>query len=452
MSDLKISVKWERLEEGTEEERACFGMLTTSCGDLFLTEGLDCYVDCSRKGPLVSGYHFAEWIAWNWWRLTNEPKPLNPKSEWDLAHRMSAIGAGYIWPNITIFSDRERTVLVAKPTQSQRYVPFRFTTDMPVVVPTLQFEAAAERYIGQIQSQLRAKSVPVTNLDTIWEEIQVERADPKMTARRRLEALLGFDPDEDSSSLVEQLIADASHLGQDAIQEIAADHQDHAVPSATELEGLAKKYGYQISPADMVSLTGFESPPRNKIAAWRLGYMTAQELREQQRLGQNPLDNRRLAELYAVSEKVLEPSENAYFSFSIDDETGKSGELVLRSKWETGRRFDLARLLGDRLTNGLNERLLPATHTYTYRQKLQRAFAAELLCPFEALEEKLRGDYSSEAREDAAHYFKVSERTVTTMLVNHHRLDRDYLGGDLEALEGLAADGYNEQFNKKVMY
>jgi Zn-dependent peptidase ImmA (M78 family) len=71
---------------------------------------------------------------------------------------------------------------------------------------------------------------------------------------------------------------------------------------------------------------------------------------------------------------------------------------------------------------------------YTYRQKLQRAFAAELLCPLSALEEKLGGDYLAEAREDAAHHFAVSERTVTAMLVNHRLLDRDYLDGDPEIL------------------
>jgi hypothetical protein len=39
----------------------------------------------------------------------------------------------------------------------------------------------------------------------------------------------------------------------------------------------------------------------------------------------------------------------------------------------------------------------------------------------------LKGDYSSEAREDAAGYFQVSERAITTLLVNRNRLDRDFL-------------------------
>jgi len=429
--ELNIAINWERLEEGTREEQSCFGLLTIGYGNLVLTEGLDGFVDRIRNGPLVSGYHFAEWIAWNWWRLVSEPKSSQPTPDWELAHRLATIGAGYIWPNITIFSDRQRTVLVTKPTHPQGFTPFRFTADWIVVLPTHQFEASAESFIGQIQSQLRAESLSATNFDQIWEEVLMERADPEMAIRRPLEALLGFDPDE-WPVLVEHLLADAPCLGLDAVQEIAADHQRHNVPTAAEFEELAKKHGSKTNPSDIVQLANMEFPPHPQVPGWQRGYEAARALRGQQRLGLSPLENSRLAEMCAVSATVVAPSEGADFAFSIDDSSGKGGSVVLRSKWETGRRFELARLLGDRLTNNLTERLLPATRAYTYRQKLQRAFAAELLCPFEALEEKLADDYSADAREDAAHYFNVSERTVTTMLVNHRRLDRDYLEGDFE--------------------
>jgi hypothetical protein len=161
---------------------------------------------------------------------------------------------------------------------------------------------------------------------------------------------------------------------------------------------MADAAGSDTRPEDIVQLSHVDLPPRDQIPAWTRGYEAARALREQHKLGLDPLSNQRLAELCAVSAKVLDLSESADLAFSLDDESGKKGRIVLRSKWETGRRFELARLLGDRLTNGLKERLLPATRAYTYRQKLQRAFAAELLCPFSALEEKLAGDYSAEAR------------------------------------------------------
>lgn len=435
--DVEIAMAWERLEDGAEEERRCFGMLTLRHGSVFLTEGVDGFVDRNRRGPLVSGYHLAEWMAWNWWRLVGEPKPQQPTDNWAFAHHLATVGEGYVWPNISVFSDRERTVLMAAPTRPRGFASFRFNVTWTAILPTRRFEAAVDRFMAQIQGQLRAEAVSTTNFDRIWSEVSSERANPAMTARRRLEALLGRDPDEGNQDEILRLLADAKWLGQDAVLEVAADHRPgHPVPTADELAVLSKEYGFDTRLADIVRLSDLDLPARDQVPAWCRGHEVARALRSQSRFGDGPLSNRQLAELCAVSATMLEskePSRAADMAFGLDDESGNTGRVVLRSKWETGRRFELARLLGDRVASGLTERLWPVTRAKTYRQKLQRAFAAELLCPFTALEEKLAGDYSAEAREDAARHFTVSEQTVTTMLVNHRRLDREDLDGDLEA-------------------
>ncbi len=107
--------------------------------------------------------------------------------------------------------------------------------------------------------------------------------------------------------------------------------------------------------------------------------------------------------------------------------------VVLRSRWPTGRRFELARLLADRIVASPHGRLHAATRAYTYRQKMQRSFAAELLSPFEAVDQMLAGDYSGEAQQDVAEHFQVSELTIRILLVNHHRLEREELDEDLGA-------------------
>jgi Zn-dependent peptidase ImmA (M78 family) len=68
----------------------------------------------------------------------------------------------------------------------------------------------------------------------------------------------------------------------------------------------------------------------------------------------------------------------------------------------------------------------------TYRQKMQRSFAAELLSPYAAEDEMLNNDYSVENQKDVAEHFKVSELTIRTPLVNHGRLGREDFDGEFE--------------------
>ena len=70
----------------------------------------------------------------------------------------------------------------------------------------------------------------------------------------------------------------------------------------------------------------------------------------------------------------------------------------------------------------MQERWLPVTDTGTARQKTQRAFATEFLCPILALDEYLNHDFSPEAVEEAGEYFGVSELAVKSHLANHGRI------------------------------
>ena len=434
-ANLEIACHWERLDEGPDEERVSFGLLKISLGDLLFTEGQDGFIECLRPGPLVSGYHLAEWMAWNWWRLTREPRPDAPGADWYPAHCLGTVGAGYLWPNITIYSDRERTALIARPTRPQGFSAFRYTASEAAMIPTRDFEAALDAFVGQVIGKLRAAGLAQTNLEHIWREVQEERADPQVAIQRELEAALGLEPDEGDAGQVQQLLSDAASLGRDAVIELSAGHQPgRKLPTAAELASLAARLGSATRPADMAQITGLDLGQKAKTPAWQQGYQAARALRAQAGLAQQPLADKRLAELCAVSPTVLKSAEPAPLAFGLDEAPQASGRIVLRSGYTTGRRFDLARLLGDRITSGLDERLLPATRARTFRQKRQRAFAAELLCPFDALTAVLSGDYSDQACEDAAQHFQVSPQTLRTLLVNHGFLDRDTLDGDPDAL------------------
>jgi hypothetical protein len=165
----------------------------------------------------------------------------------------------------------------------------------------------------------------------------------------------------------------------------------------------------------------------------RHGAQAAKAIREQEHLGVAPVENSRLAELAGTQAQALARHPGGpTISFALDESPSES-RVVLRSKWETGRRFELARLLGDRIVGPHGARLYPATRAYTYRQKMQRSFAAEFLSPFETVDEMLAGDYSMENQQDVADHFQVSPLTIRTLLVNHGRLQREELDEEFEA-------------------
>jgi hypothetical protein len=431
-SNLTIVADWESLDRGSAEERACFAAIGVTAHNVWLTEGRDAMANRLRHAPLLSAYHLAEWIGWNWWRLRWEPRSRT--EDWAFAHRLSAIGGGYVWPNITIFSDGERTALIAKPTGDRPQTPFRYICDVAAVIPAVEFELEIDRFIDQVLQRLQSEQLSNTNLESIWSDVRNERQDQELARKRKLEALLGRDPDEADPRTVGRLIADAAYLSVPAIEELAADHgQSGQILTADDLRAMAQSEGFDGSPRNAVQLIDAAAWRSNgEIAAWRVGAGAARALRSQQHRGPEPISDARLAEMAGVQTDALESRKRGpNISFALDESFDRS-KVVLRSKWKTGRRFELARLLGDRITSKIG-RLFPATRAYTYRQKMQRSFAAEFLSPFDAVDNMLAGDYSTENQQVVAEHFDVSELTIRTLLVNHGRLEREDLDEAVEA-------------------
>jgi hypothetical protein len=106
---------------------------------------------------------------------------------------------------------------------------------------------------------------------------------------------------------------------------------------------------------------------------------------------------------------------------------GHALKFVPRRRSPIGQRFELARFLGEYLRPSSDKsHWLASTDLKTSRQKYQRAFAAEFLCPIDSLTSFLNGDFSSYAVEEAAYQFDVSEQTVTSLLLNNGYIHRDW--------------------------
>ena len=400
------------------------GVLEVRANDRPLTEGVAHGANDLLRGPNVSGYHMAEWLMWNIWRLRWEAHPEESASGWAFSHRLSSIGEGYVWPNIEISSDGVRAIVSSSPSTGPATGLYRYVGAPALeVVPATELEDAIRRFTDTVLDLLRNADVVDTNLHRLWRDVERERQDPDSARLRRLEARLGCDPDEIAAVEVRAAADSVRDLGAESVEELAADAGWRGVPtmpSVKELTATAKRAGADLCVGDAVTLRATEDEPAwGAVAAWRVGVAAARALRRQEALDGQPIGNERLAELSGTRTATLDKN-NAASDFSFVLASGSHAQVALRSKWATGKRFDLARLLGDRLL-GHDEPLSPATRARTYRQKAQRAFAAELLCPYEAVCDFLGNDRSEERCEDAANHFNVSPLAISALLLNNRR-------------------------------
>ncbi len=438
---LTISLSCEALASGPAEERATFGLLEVTANQQPLTHGVDTELGEVRLGPHIAGYPLAEWLVWNWWRLRWEvvrPSDEEARDRWDFAHRMTTVGEGYVWPNIAIWSDGVQSFLESEKSRDPGNVLFCYTgAEKQEPVPATEMENEIDRFVEDILARLDGQDIHGTNLHRLWSDLETERQQPDIARFRKLEAQLGYDPGEADEAVIHLRLQDASALGPEALGEIAADaaHQSGAAErmiSAQEIAETAQAKGFDVHTGDAAALANVADIARwaAETAPWRIGKQAATRLRDQEALDGQRVSDRKLADFAGTTEAAITDTDRHTegISFLFDPE-GARTRLTLRSKWETGRRFELARLIGDRVLGGemgwAGEPLSPATSAYSYRQKVQRAFAAELLAPFDSVKEMLAGDYDSKDRQnDAAMRFNVSSRVIRTELVNHHLIDR----------------------------
>ncbi len=416
------------------EEAATSGILSISANGTSLTEGVSFDDEALQPGPLVAAYPLAEWLVWNWWRLRWEPTPARIDRPWTFAHRLSSVGCGYRWPNLELASDGVRMRLVSAPSVEPRAGTFRYVgAPRSEAVAAAEFESATDAFVQAALERLGERLAPASNLRVLAYDLERDRADQERASFRRLEAMLGCDPGEANAGAIRRRLADASLLGEHAVVELAAGGLSVEAP---ELRNTLDRAGFDFRPEDGVTNDLVESPAQwGTTEAWRVGVALARHLRERELPNGTPVTDRRLAEMAGAPERVLSETDSTSDGLSFEWETTDRSRIALRSKWATGRRFDLARLLADRLLSpDGSEPLRAVTKSYTYGQKAQRAFAAEFLAPIDAVDAFLAGDYSEEGQTYAAEHFEVSPYTIQSLLVNNHRLGRQ---GALDALDRM---------------
>ncbi len=409
-------------QSGDPEIAATAGLLHISVDQISLTQSQDAWSRTVRDSVFVSAYPLASWLASSWWRLGHEPLPhQQPGHDWRMAHELGAANHGYVWPRVVFIPDGEAVQVwaapAASPEQSVQYVQ---GLDAPRAIPLKAFQQSVHRFIDSVLSRLSAREVADSGLSQLWRFVQDDLADPGACSRRKLEAELGFDPEECPPDVLTAALRWKSEVGDVALSELApAMSSSGHSPDLTTLSQLAQADGIFGTP----SVTSNDVDHLTQGAPWERAVHDARALRRA--IGQvtGPMPSHVLHDLLGLSTVSLldRPFAAGRSPVAVAMPVGPSGlKFVARRRNAVGQRFELARFLGEHLrpSDG-GPRWLASTDLSTSRQKYQRAFAAELLCPLDSLLSFLDGDVSTYAIEEASAQFEVSEQVVTNLLLNH---------------------------------
>jgi hypothetical protein len=399
------------------------GNLATELEDL--TEGR--IRDCVRAATET----LATWFAANWWRLRWEPADNNLSVQ--MSHRMGAAGKGYAWPDLEFSSDGEWILVSSRPTPPTQREPVRFLNHFDAYIRADDFELGVDKFMQAVLDHFSPQETILENLKQLWMEVTAEREDPRAAVWRKMEALLGYDPDEAPENVMTALQDAAQEYGQNAVDELAVAGRTKVLSYIQDIREriLPKTASAQLKLIGDVRFdhTGQSAGP----LPWQRGEAAAKATRKAWGMPEGPVDNQTLGDLFCMDPRVLDDCEEKpepLFAAGFREEP-RSGKIrvFLDKRRSTGRRFAMARLAGDLLHNSEGDHLLPATMATTARQKFQRAFARELLCPMDSLASLFPDStkIDDEAMEDAAIYFQVSPHLINTTLVNKGILPRDTL-------------------------
>jgi len=216
-------------------------------------------------------------------------------------------------------------------------------------------------------------------------------------------------------TLVQDAIQLTERMGQEAFSEVAPAYRQ----DITKINELIQASGLVGKPAlpfgDLLAQASLQKP-------WHAANEVALRLRHGIDVQEKPITDERLYDVLGLTRteyETFQPPHRQSVSMAVPSENGGL-RFYPRKKHPAAKRFELARFIGDHLLYGnRGSAWLTSTDLRTSRQRYQRAFAAEFLCPFRSLQAYLDHDYSESALEDAAEYFQVSSQTVESVLTNH---------------------------------
>jgi hypothetical protein len=436
MPGMSIELKWLPPFQGPEELGRTSATVQIRFGAENATRFEDVWSQSVQEGARVSAYPFAIWLASSWWRIRWEPLPSRIRlaqdqvpadTNWRMSHELPAAGYGFIWPQLVFASDGESIRVSCRRSQALSNEPVRYLSEFEVVVPAREFERGIDNFMDLVLRRLDI--LGETELHLIWSDVLAERTDREQSAARKIEARLGYDADEAPTDLLERFLNLAAEAGVETTDEIAPVCAGSDPRGALQnVISLASRPGIP----GRISIPTRAGVPNGTLPPWQRARQLASAVRKSLGFGIEPLNDKTLSELLQISTDDLnaKPSAPAPMGLAVRTGSDQDLKLLFHKRNRPARRFEAARFIADYLSAEGSDRWLPITDSATARQKLQRAFAAEFLCPIDSLRSYLGDEFLPEAFEEAAEHFGISEMAIKSHLANHQLIPRTLVDSD----------------------
>lgn len=441
MADQELRIRWEWEPADsirTREHRATWARIEIKAGSDFITLVEDRESGSSRRSIYCPLYPLAEWIAYNWWFLQADARPSRFLAQDDLPHSLAlqslpvalrehhsirASGDGFAWPDLLIVPDDSETRLVWGDGRGDSSSwPIRFLTRGDFRVRTEQVQRELQLLVGETLTRLSEQGVTGTALEEEWETIQ--RTDADEAEYCLAAARLGLDPYSDAEPYEQDIILAAENLGgqllADFLNAVSPDHIAKSLTWISSLQSTFEDHHAVVAP-DAEIIQELRAATRGRITRasgrpWDVGYEQARFVREQIA----PDRQLRLAVDRFVRAIARKSPDISLQALGGGADRARPLLIIGQTRPANSTRFTLARALWHYVWDDSPWFLVTAAHTL--RQRVERAFAAELLAPARGIAELLESPpeaTSQEEIEQIAQRYGVSSMVIEHQLRNH---------------------------------
>ena len=414
---------------GGPELAATWAALRIQVDDAVITRVVD-RTDTVRSRVYVPLYPLAESLVANWWFLLHEVE--NPAKTDDAAfrrrHSLVPIRDGYAFPHLQALPSGKQVQLIWT-SSWQQWSRIEFLDEGRAWVDREEFRECCSALVQLVVQRLVSLGIEGTFLQEEWESIQGADQDEAMFCKTA--AGLGLDPYALDEAGRTSVISLKDALNQDWFEEAVAvldpERLDAQVASIATMFHPGESGSLALDRLQAVSpLPASPHAEQQADKPWVAGYTLARHVRHELALdGESLATTADLAialgeEADAVA-AVTEPRNFGAADLVDGVVTRDDNDLpafAVRRGHDTARRFQFCRALAEVLECPNSSALI--TRAGTDRQQRNRAFAAEVLAPSEALRAKVRRPTLDEdAVDELAAEFGVSPWLIAHQVRNH---------------------------------